>query len=352
MNNNEITRPENRVVYFDVLRVLATLAVIVLHISVHNWYDTDVHTSQWLAYNFYDSMVRWCVPIFVMISGALFLGRNISLQKLFSKNILRIVTAFIVWATIYSAVEFLEGTPFFTAVLHIPHGHYHMWFLLMIVGIYLVIPFMQKIAESRTLTKYFLLLTLIFTFAIPQISSILSLFNAKLGNGANMIERYLQFHFTLGYVGYFVLGYYLSTTEISKKVRWIIYGLAVTGFVLTFALSTILSHKTGIPDDTFYKNTTFSVLAESIGVFVFFKYNVTKLGKRMSTIVTKLSLYSFGAYLVHAMVIEQLDYLFGFSTENFSPFASVPAVTLVVFVISFFISNLINKIPHINKYIV
>ncbi len=52
------------------------------------------------------------------------------------------------------------------------NGHYHMWFLFMIVGLYLIVPFLLRpIVRDEKLLRYFLLLTLIFTFLLPQIAS-------------------------------------------------------------------------------------------------------------------------------------------------------------------------------------
>ncbi len=67
----EQTQPQ-RIAYFDVLRILATFAVIVLHLSAQHWADTDVYSRAWQAFNLYDSAVRWAVPVFVMISGGCF----------------------------------------------------------------------------------------------------------------------------------------------------------------------------------------------------------------------------------------------------------------------------------------
>lgn len=67
---------------------------MVLHISAQNWRVTDVISFEWNVFNFYDSIVRWAVPVFVMISGALFLSREYSIKKIYGKNILRILVAF------------------------------------------------------------------------------------------------------------------------------------------------------------------------------------------------------------------------------------------------------------------
>ena len=98
-----MTQPErSRVDYFDALRVLATLAVIVLHLSAQHWADIDVSSRAWFAFNLYDSAVRWAVPVFVMISGALLLSGTQRLSDILKKNVLRLVTAFLFWSAAYA----------------------------------------------------------------------------------------------------------------------------------------------------------------------------------------------------------------------------------------------------------
>ena len=84
----EQTQPQ-RIAYFDVLRILATFAVIVLHLSAQHWADTDVYSRAWQAFNLYDSAVRWAVPVFVMISGSLFLSGSQSIGPILKKNVSR-----------------------------------------------------------------------------------------------------------------------------------------------------------------------------------------------------------------------------------------------------------------------
>ena len=99
----EQTQPQ-RIAYFDVLRILATFAVIVLHLSAQHWADTDVYSRAWQAFNLYDSAVRWAVPVFVMISGALFLsGSQAASRHILKKNVSRLVTAFIFWSALLRA---------------------------------------------------------------------------------------------------------------------------------------------------------------------------------------------------------------------------------------------------------
>lgn len=118
---------KERVVFIDYLRVFATFAVVVLHVSAQNWYVTDVNGFEWQTFNIYDSLVRWGVPVFLMISGALFLDRDISLEEMYKKYLLRMVIAFCYWSIVYMLLDRggTIGNRIEAAIL----GHYHMWFI-------------------------------------------------------------------------------------------------------------------------------------------------------------------------------------------------------------------------------
>ena len=70
-----------RVLYLDAIRGAATIAVIILHIATQNFY-INPHEPAWNIFNLIDSGVRWGVPVFVMISGALFLEKDISIKDI------------------------------------------------------------------------------------------------------------------------------------------------------------------------------------------------------------------------------------------------------------------------------
>ena len=64
-----------------------------------------------------------------------------------------------------------------------------------------------------------------------------------------------------------------------------------------------------------------------------------------------MSRYTFGAYLVHALVLEEMDRLFNFNTFSFNPLFSVPLIVAVVFVVSMAISAVLNRIPVLRKLV-
>lgn len=89
---------------------------------------------------------------------------------------------------------------------------------------------------------------------------------------------------------------------------------------------------------------------ESVAVFTFFKY-IQFNNDKINRFIKRLSDYSFGVFLVHALVIELFDRLTGLNTLSFNPIMSVLCISVIVSVISFSISALLNHIPFIKKYI-
>lgn len=352
---------EKRCIYFDILRIVACFAVIIIHVC--SWYlYSDINSPNWQVFNFYNSIVKWSVPIFVMISGALFLKANYSLEELYKNKILRIFISLCFWSIVYCFyivyVNKNFDLKFILFSLITLKGKVHLWFLYMIMGLYILVPFLKKIVEDKFLIKYFLILSLLFTFIIPKLISVISSFQKDgdvLFNNFVLSCNNFNLYFVLGYTSYFILGHFLDTETIDEKNKInIIYTLGVIGFILTMFLSNIYIHYLGKFDELFYDYLSFNIFLESIFVFVFIKkcFEHFKFSDKQKNIIIKCSKYSFGAFLVHYLILDILMRFCHFTPISFNPLFSVPIIGIIVFVISFFISSLLNKIPFLNKYIV
>ncbi len=353
----QATAQKNRVLYLDLLRIAAILAVITTHVSAVHWYDFAPSAYEWQVCNFYDSVVRWGVSIFVMVSGALFLSkpREISLSEIYGKYVLRIVTAFVFWSSLYAAVDFMRGVKQDIVTEHLIIGYYHLWFLPMIAALYLIIPFLKKIVSDDRLTKYFLFLSLVFTVILPQTDSLLTMFAgaSPVAGGVRELLPRFRFYFTLGFSSYYVCGYYLNKTEFSPRTKRTVYLLSMLGFAATVFLSSAASLMTGKATEVFYSSFTVNVVLESIGVFLLFKnaFASREFSPVSRKVILMLSKCSFGAYLVHVLILEQLQIL-GITPAMFNLAWSIPLFALFVAVLSFFVSYLLGKIPFVNKYLV
>lgn len=173
-----VNNTSKRVVYLDYLRIFSTFAVIFLHVSAQNWYSASVFSTEWQILNFYDSLVRWAVPVFVMISGALFLSKEISIRTLYLKHVLRMIIAFVVWSFVYAICQ-KGGYDFSEHKVMWLAGHYHMWFIPMIIGLYIMIPIIKYIVRDEKITHYFLILAAMFSFLLPTLFRLVGDFGNK-----------------------------------------------------------------------------------------------------------------------------------------------------------------------------
>ncbi len=338
---------------FDILRIAATFAVMILHVAAYKWSKTDYNTFAWNTFNVYDSLVRWAVPVFVMISGALFLNAENSIEKMYKKYILRIFTAFVFWSFLYAAFGYYKKRDLLHALRSFVCGNYHLWFLFMIVGLYMITPLLKKLVEDMKLTKYFLVLSFIFSLAIPEMISFLNMFSVRIGGVAQSALNNMRFHFAVGFTFYYVMGYLFTKITLTKKQFRIICILGVIGFIATIALSAGFSYYSKSSIKLFYDNMTVNVALEAIFVFsLYTKINNIQFSEKAKAIILKLSKYSFGAYLVHDFFIKGLDFVFHFNTLSINPVISVAVISVITLIGSFAVSAVINHIPVLKKYIV
>ena len=355
---------ENRKVYFDYMRVFATIAVILLHISGDGYNTTAINSLHWHVLEVSNSLVRWGVSVFVMISGALFLSRDIPLKKIYSKYILHLATAFFTWSIFYAIIG---GGTLSERVLAVFSGHFHMWFIPMIIGLYMCIPFIKPIANNQKISRYYIILSFLLVFIIPEINSLIGdfgtypltfiprIFSALTGN--------LSIKMVLGFPVFFVLGHHLNTVILDKKQRRIIYILGIIGFLSTIMLCIVVTMKTGKACTTYLKTFTVNVFLEALAVFVWFKYKKWD-NIKLNNIMIKLSKYCFGAYLIHPLIIRLIkkivlqatlvrpaicDSITGLNTFVFNPIISIIFITITVTVMSYVISIILNHIPFIRR---
>lgn len=340
MNSNE-----NRVVYLDILRVFAIIAVIMLHTSAQNWNATVPSSFEWNVFNIFESCSRWGVPIFVMISGAVFLdgSREVTIKKLYFHSIKRLLVVYLVWDFIYATLYCQKSLE--NWIDRFINGHFHLWYLPTLIGLYMITPILRKIVEDRDLTIYFIVLAIIFNFVMPY------LLKLSLLEPLNTVYSNINFRLTLGFSFYYICGYYLHTTDISRKIQYLIYIFGIIGGLITIVGSAYLSIKSGTPNSVLYHNFSPTIMAESVLVFTVVKKQAYRISEKVRACMMKISKYCFGIYLVHALILEILRYN-GFTTLLFNPVLAVPCIGIIVFLISLLISIIINHVPILKKYIV
>ncbi len=336
--------------WIDSLRVLATFSAIILHVSAELLPQFgSISDFDWWIGNIYDSSLRFCVPIFLMITGALILSKTYeSTGEYLRKRVLRIVFPFLFWSLIYIALalfdEFNHGKQMnFIATLKFIFSKlkggasFHLWYIYLVIGLYLFFPIIGRwISKSNKYEiKYFLgiwLLTIV--LQIPFLTKITPKINLT---------------YFSGYIGFPILGYYLSNYTFEFKAKKVIYILIITaGILITIFGTFFISKYQNNFDDLFYEYLTPNVLIVSVGIFLLFK-DFVKFGAKTTNIVLFFSKYSYGTYLIHVLVLWALA-KFSISYAFVNPIIGIPITSVLCFVVSTFIIFGINKLPF-GKYI-
>jgi len=160
---------KDKKLWLDNLRVISTIAVIVLHVSapILSQYK-KVSIEIWHIGNLYDGSVRFCVPVFFMLSGTLLLSKDYKISVFLKTRFWRIIPPLVFWSIIYilydyffvdketlSKIEFVKNI-----VKKLFFGSkYHLWFVYSLLGLYLFIPILRKWIKnaSKKEIQYFLI---------------------------------------------------------------------------------------------------------------------------------------------------------------------------------------------------
>jgi surface polysaccharide O-acyltransferase-like enzyme len=92
-----------RIFYYDVLRALAIIGIVFCHVSV-SYVSRDINSPNLYISVFFDCFRDFSIPIFVMLSGALLIGKKDTLLKFFKKRLSRLFIPFLFWVLVYVAV--------------------------------------------------------------------------------------------------------------------------------------------------------------------------------------------------------------------------------------------------------
>jgi len=352
---------KQRKTYIDYLRIVATLSVLISHVAAEFWYGLDIMSVDWHVINVLESALRWCLAAFVMISGSIFLSRDIPIKALYTKYIPRMVISYVFWSLLYAVVGLsshygLTGMPIGKLIKQTVDGWFHMWYIPMIIGLYMCIPIFKQIIQSKKVTKYFLCLSFVFSFLISQTALISRDFlSGSLADGIKqvygIITQNMAINTVTGFAFYFILGYYINTIEFNQKQRSLIYVLGILGFIATVALTAAASVKSGKESTDYYDHFCINILMMAIAAHTWFRYR-TYNHEKVNGVIRTFANCSFGVYMNHILLMNFLLFKLQFRTLFDSPLLNIPVICVILIIASFSLSWVIRKIPVLKNWIV
>ena len=338
----EQIRQKHRIIYLDVLRVLACCMIVLMH-SPHP--DAGNPGVLLVPLSF---ITAAGIGLFFMVSGALLLPVKTDTTSFLKKRFGKIVGPLLFWTLFYLGLSVISGEKPVSSLPHaltsIPfskQGHGVLWFLYTLAGLYLlspiISPFLEK-ASRRELSLYLILWAIALCF--PIFANVVDVDSGPTG---------MLYYFS-GYVGYFLLGYYLHTYKPQIPFYMTLFMLVVP--VICLLLAKMFYDKDGILSDYFWYLSIF-VAMMCVAWFDGVKRFVSKckLGEGGSHILQKLSDCCFGIYLVHIFIMRYILWDIDWIVHGFGGVGQIFITWVLTFLLSFAVTYLISMMPY-SEYIV
>jgi surface polysaccharide O-acyltransferase-like enzyme len=221
--------------------------------------------------------------------------------------------------------------------------YFHLYFLYIILGLYLITPILRRILANATMydIRYYLILWLFFS----PISQLIGLFKYNIG---------IPVEAATGALGLYVIGYKIKKTRITKRIMCLSGVLIAVSIIVTILGTYILTSKSGHYDGSFTGWLSITSVIYAAGLFiwileVFSRFSMTGVWSRFGKVISLIGGASMGIYLVHPILLRFiLDGISGvhlLSIEILNPLLSVPLVTFLIVVSSLVVVLLLQKVP-------
>jgi len=354
---------EKRIESLSYLRVFATFAIILLHtlFTASSIYGSEIGFSNNLILIILVNCSMWAVPLFLMVTGSLLLQRNkkITFAKVFKTYVFRILLALTIFAFIYNIFDVITNKENFSISIIINtiwkiysgNSWNTLWYLYMLIGIYILLPFYKKIINYSNAQelRYLLVVYIVFLSILPF-----------LGTAGFASGFYVDF-LTI-YPFYLLLGYVIYTGIIKLNVIVSVIP-GIVGTALISVLTYIRYTNEILYLDALWSYSSLLVIMQAVSIFSL-TFHLKREYANDETIVVKknrsqysliyklikeLDSCSFGIYLIHIIFVK----LF-FVNLQINPFIGNPIFNFFSLIIgNLFLSYIITKvckyIPLLNK---
>lgn len=285
----------SRVLYLDVLRIVACLMVILMHSPM---------PGIGISSNVLSSISLLCVPcigLFFMISGALLLPVKDEMHVFYKKRFKRIVFPALTWMFVYIIINILVGRnelhdlpKILFSIPFSPQGHGIMWFVYTLIGLYLIAPIVSPWLQKCTRKEIeFVLFLWIITLCYPYFDGLLDVNNSETS----------PLYYFSGYSGYFLLGYYIE--KYPPKVPTFLLLLTFCTPVAIAVFCRLSSISVDFYSDFWYLSLAGVFMALSL--FLLVRNIVTgdyKIAKCQNAVIS-FSKCTYGMYLIHILIMRE-----------------------------------------------
>jgi surface polysaccharide O-acyltransferase-like enzyme len=338
------------IVQLDLLRIAAAFAVVLLHVSAGVVLNPDDTPLQWWGGNIGDAASRWCIAVFVMISGALLLAesRPLTPREFYTRRAARLLAPLIFWTVLYLAYRrFNDHTGLGELVRDTLKGapYSHLWFLYMILGLYAVTPLLKTLIANSDRTT--LTITAAATFLIASTDRTIWLTAMSAHHDKDAPHTFLLLW--LPYTAYFLAGYIL--------VKWPVH-ISAAAAITCAVISTVLvscvvsyAHNHGWQDPYFaYDSFNPLGICMSLPLFAYLSHLPVSCSPTTRRRFQSLAGLTLGIYLVHPLWLSALQRI-GLTGVSHHTFVGIPLTAATAFVLSALTTAAIRSTPILRRVV-
>ncbi len=336
--------PSHNIRYISILRIIAMLSVVAIHVvrtpSTGTPWDMPQFEFQ-LSAIVASIFNAFAVPVFIMISGALFLNpqKEITIKKLITKYSWRIFLVLLTIGSLFALMEIVFNnrsfvpTDILQAIGNVLVGKTwsHFWYLYLIIALYLVTPVFRAFVEKTSNNELIgtLIIMYVFSIALPLLSSI-----ADIPKGFYIPFTYFCFYYLAGYA------IHSDRLKINNNVCIALIVLSVAYIIgMSFLENNIRFYN-------FEINNVSHIGIMSIAVFALTKNCVSGDTRRIELFLANMS---FGVYVFHAVFLNFIYKFLKITPEHYSLYILWPCIFVITAIGSVLLTYIWKKIPYLNK---
>lgn len=345
------TRRPARVDSFCYIRAIACIAIVVLHtvFSANLLFEKGLNPVENTASRVAANCMMWAVPCFVMVTGALLLqaGRRISYRKLFSKYILRIAVLLVICCLVFRLFDMgMDGgtitvNGFFQGFEELFTGKSwsHLWYLYLLIGLYLLLPFYRMVAghSSKNDIKYLLAIYVVFLSLLP----LLKMWGVNCGFYIHVLTIY-PFYLFCGYA------IHEGLLKIPAWLAWLAFS-AGTGAIVLFTI--LRWHYGAASMEMLWGYSSIFVILQAVGFFALLDRCKGTLLPLLKKVLLKIDACSLGIYLIHMLFVRLVLRYWGFNPYTHGGILAFIALVVAIFAVSYAIIWVLKKVPGLKKFL-
>lgn len=312
MSKYKTGNPQKLNISISNARAISCILLVVYHslVVIKGLHENEISHTYYIILNTIIHMLQFIVPLFLMISGALLLNpqKHISIDHIFKKYIARVFWALVIFTIIYYFIDVIfhhiEFDKNFIAIIInkiLTNGSWgNLWYLYALIGIYLLLPFYKKIANSISYKEYIYLFAIYILFYC--IVKYLQMFDINIG-------FYIEV-FTI-YPLYFFMGDFINRfSKCSKKDCYLILIIAL----LAIVIMSILNVKIKGDENYIFSYSSILTIVYSYSIYsIFIKHELLNFKNKINKLLYKIDKASFLIYLIHLIPIRIIFVYYNFN---------------------------------------